>query len=456
MKRILLLLSVFVISISSFSQSTPIYTDDFESYNHLDYIAVENPTWWKTWSNAPGTGEDAQILSGLASSGTNSLIIDFVPDYSDVVVKLGDRTSGKYDLGWKMYLQNSYGGYYNIQHFEAVGVEFAFEVWFNSDGTGYMRTGAVNYPFVFPQDNWFRVEHIIDLDNNLIKLVIGSNVVHEWPFSYQINSTAGTNRLGGVDFFAATDDGSPPQAFIDDFFFMEFQDYTFYMENFESYSIGDNISVVNPTWWKTWSNLPGSSEDGVVVPVIAHSGAHSLSIDYLPDYTDVVLKLGERTTSEYKLSWYMYSEPPFGGYYNIQHFESVGQEFAFEVWFNAAGTGYLRTGGADYPFIYPNDTWFPIVHYIDLDNDWIKLFINGVMVHEWPFSNTTTGIGGTIQIGGVDFYAASGDGSDPIYLIDDVIFIPTDPTAIPLSPWALGIAICLILSVTIMWHRRNS
>ena len=47
-----------------------LYVDDFESYNLADYIAVQNPTWWTTWSNPPGPAEDGEIVDDFANSPT--------------------------------------------------------------------------------------------------------------------------------------------------------------------------------------------------------------------------------------------------------------------------------------------------------------------------------------------------------------------------------------------------
>jgi hypothetical protein len=152
----------------------------------------------------------------------------------------------------------------------------------------------------------------------------------------------------------------------------------------------------------------------------------------------------------------MYTDPTLGGHYNIQHFESAGLEYALEAWFNGDGTGNIRTGGVDYSFIYPQGSWFPVEHFIDLDSDWIRVIINGIVVHEWPFSYTSNSTTGTNQLGGVDFYAGTKDGSDPIYLIDDLLFQKIMPSQIPLSGWSIFLALGLILLFTIFILRRRA
>ena len=52
-----------------------IFQDDFESYNVGDYLALNSNTW-TTWSNAPGTNEDAFVVYEQAASPTKSVEID--------------------------------------------------------------------------------------------------------------------------------------------------------------------------------------------------------------------------------------------------------------------------------------------------------------------------------------------------------------------------------------------
>ncbi|HPM93374.1 MAG TPA: hypothetical protein PKZ74_11260, partial [Bacteroidales bacterium] len=60
MKKLLLLSLSLLFTWAAFSQGA-LYTDDFEGYAVGDYIAESNPTWWTTWSNDPGSGEDGYI-----------------------------------------------------------------------------------------------------------------------------------------------------------------------------------------------------------------------------------------------------------------------------------------------------------------------------------------------------------------------------------------------------------
>jgi len=180
----------------------------------------------------------------------------------------------------------------------------------------------------------------------------------------------------------------------------------------------------------------------------AYSPTKSASVDETGGSTDCILKLGDKTSGSYELSWYMYVQTGKCGYYNIQHFQSPGTEWAFELYFRADGSTELQVGGDLITGTYPKDTWFECKHVIDLDNDNIELYINGVLLYEWPFSYEASSTGGTLQLGGVDFFAgaASGSGESPVYFFDNVSFkemtaatnpvITVNPTSV--ATWALA------------------
>ncbi|MCD4679269.1 MAG: hypothetical protein K8S00_02660, partial [Bacteroidales bacterium] len=124
-KLFLVLLTVLFTSGVSFGQTLP-YEDDFESYTTGGYIAEQNPEWWTTWSGTTGGGEDGMISEDVAMSGSKSVLIDEVGGATDLLWLLGDKVSGAFDVSFYMYVPTGYCGYYNFQHMEAPGVEWAF------------------------------------------------------------------------------------------------------------------------------------------------------------------------------------------------------------------------------------------------------------------------------------------------------------------------------------------
>ena len=156
MKRpFLLLVTLLLLSSFSFSQTiVTLYEDDLDSYTAGDYLAVVNPTWWDTWSSAPGSAEDAMISDAQAHSSPNSALVDETGGATDLILLLGDKTSGVYEVSFWMFIPSGFAGYYNIQHYQASGIEWAVEVYFNADGTANLFADGWEIPFNYTQDAW--------------------------------------------------------------------------------------------------------------------------------------------------------------------------------------------------------------------------------------------------------------------------------------------------------------
>jgi murein tripeptide amidase MpaA len=417
MRKILLLTVAMLLCWWTASPQAVFYQDDFESYNVGDFMGVVNPTWWTTWSNDPGSGEDCYISDTYANSPTKSVFMDPDDGLADVVLKLGDKTSGYWEIDWYMYVESGYKAYYNIQHFELPGEEWAFEVYFAVDGTGSFEVGGETFDFTFPQDTWFSVQHMINIDADWASVMINGVEVHAWPFHYEASGTEGTNQLGAVNFW---NEDTGNRYYIDDLLIQRLL-VPFYEDDFEDYAVGDFMAVVNPTWWTTWGNDPGSGEDCYISDTYANSPTQSVFFDPDDGLTDAVLKLGDKTNGTYELSWYMYVESGYKAYYNIQHFETPGEEWAFDVFFTETGDGELEVGDETFAFTFPQDTWFPVMHMISVDADWATLTINGTVVHGWPFSYQSNDTTGTNQLGAVDFW---NEDTGNRYYIDDVLYQP--------------------------------
>ncbi len=224
MKKALFLFVALFMLTGFVKSQTILYQDNLDSYTLNSFLAVNNPTWWTTWSNAPGGNEDLQILNTFSHSSSMSGSADLVSAATDAVLKLGDRTTGVYELKWWMYIQTGKCGYYNIQHMQVPGTEWAFEIYFRTNGDIQLLAGS-STPITgtYPKDTWFEVKQIINLDGDNITLFINGVSIHTWPFHYQASLTTGTNQLGGVDFFAGEFSGSgeSPAFFIDDISFIQ-------------------------------------------------------------------------------------------------------------------------------------------------------------------------------------------------------------------------------------------
>ncbi|MEL7249773.1 MAG: T9SS type A sorting domain-containing protein [Bacteroidota bacterium] len=210
-KTLLFILSLAVIN-SMFTQQS--FFDDFESYTG-NRIGPQSERW-TTWSGNEGGLEDPFIIPNPAFSGVKSLEIKgdmFFPNGGpvDCILKLGDQTSGLYEVSFQLYFEDADGMYYNFQHFEIPGEEWAFEVSCPSGGVingqvgCELLVGGATEPFTMLRGEWSKMAHIIDLDNDEATLLVNDIPIHTWPFSWQFDEMTGTNQLGGINFFPRND-----------------------------------------------------------------------------------------------------------------------------------------------------------------------------------------------------------------------------------------------------------
>ncbi|RYY65243.1 MAG: HYR domain-containing protein, partial [Chitinophagaceae bacterium] len=165
----------------------------------------------------PG-GFGGTVSSDYAFSAPNSMRL---ANDQDQLYLLGDKTSGKWELTWKMYVPEGRFAYFNSQKFAgSIGTEFGHEVRFFSNGTGSARTPAATTTFSFPHGAWFEVRHSYDLDANTATLYINGNAVQTWTLSDRIGAVngPGSKQLGAIDFYAGNnpDDLAAPEYYIDD------------------------------------------------------------------------------------------------------------------------------------------------------------------------------------------------------------------------------------------------
>ncbi len=90
MKKFLLFVVAMIASGGLFSQNI-LLNENMESYAANSFLGVANPVWFTTWSNLPGSGEDAQILTNFAHSGTKSASADLTGGATDCLLKLGNK-----------------------------------------------------------------------------------------------------------------------------------------------------------------------------------------------------------------------------------------------------------------------------------------------------------------------------------------------------------------------------
>lgn len=187
------------------SNPNKIVCDNMESYNTTQRLAQQNiaqngatDSWWTTWSGTTGNTEDGIVTTEQANSGVNSFkILTTAPagGPQDVVLRLGNRTTGRYELKWMYYVPAGKQAYYNIQNVVPIGAgAWNLDAFFGANNMGNIQigAGASLAEFAYPSDEWFEVRHIIDLDNNLLTMWVNGEYVIKMAYP---------NNLGGIDFF---------------------------------------------------------------------------------------------------------------------------------------------------------------------------------------------------------------------------------------------------------------
>lgn len=180
-----------------------IICDNFDAYSTATKLGPQ-ASWWSTWSGTEGTTEDGIVSAEQAFTAPNSLKLVSTAATGgpqDVVLNLSNKTAGRYQLNWKMYIPAGKEGYYNIQNIVPIAAgDWNLDVFFSPAGAGNIQIGqgASLASFTYPYDTWFDVQHTIDLDNDLLTLYINGNFVKKMAYA---------KNLGGIDFYCTNANG---------------------------------------------------------------------------------------------------------------------------------------------------------------------------------------------------------------------------------------------------------
>ena len=271
-KFLLIILTVFFTSELLTAQFIE-YEDDFESYTTGGYIAVQNPEWWTTWSGSVGGGEDAIITEDIALSGSKSVLIDETGGATDLLWLLGDIVSGVYYVNFYMYVPVGYCAYYNFQHMESPGVEWAFEMYFHTDGScKFLIAGETLEDYTYTHDTWIYFQHIIYLDGDHAELYIDGVFYKDWQWSLQAQGAPGANQLGAVDFYAGGEGTDASKYYLDD------------VKYFREACIHEPIIIVDPNQFDVSLNIGQSQTNELIIGNIGEDHLiYTISIEYTDD-----------------------------------------------------------------------------------------------------------------------------------------------------------------------------
>jgi len=222
-----------------------IYTDDLESYTAGDFLAVQSADW-TTWSNLPGSAEDALISNVQALSGSNSVVVEGT---SDLVLIMDNYTTGVYSMELNLLVPAGNCGYWNLQKTNTIGQEWAFQIQFDVTGIATAdagAAGALTFPFSF--DTWINMELVIDLDADWCEIWVDGVMMHGYQWTLGTFGTPGLLSLGGMNLYAWASAGNSPQCYFDDITFSELSSdtrdligYNVYLDSAPEASVGFDV-----------------------------------------------------------------------------------------------------------------------------------------------------------------------------------------------------------------------
>jgi len=173
----------------------------FDSLESGDYVAVELLNW-TTWSNNPGSPEDAIVTYFVAYSSHNSFFVDGLCDLLDQFTS-ENITSGLHSYSNMIYIPMGCCGYFNLQKDIVPAVEWGFQVYFDADGMATVDAGATGAAtFSFKHDRWHSNEIVIDLDADRAWYYFNGSVMVNWQWSLGCFGNPGAISLGSTNYYA--------------------------------------------------------------------------------------------------------------------------------------------------------------------------------------------------------------------------------------------------------------
>ncbi|NOX47413.1 MAG: T9SS type A sorting domain-containing protein [Chlorobi bacterium] len=216
MKKSGFLVALIMLTIVVVSQNNKevVFIDDFETYDPGGQLACQNPDDWSTWDIFPCGPEDAHISDMYSHSGINSVnIVEGNDNYYELNEYL---TSGLVNVSMMIYIPIGNSAYYNAMSDCDGGTypEWAFEIYFNTNGDGYLNAGGSNAAtFNYNNDIWLYSELIIDLDIDHAYYYVDNNLIYDWQWTLGANGSGCQLQLAAVDFYGI----EAASFFFDDF-----------------------------------------------------------------------------------------------------------------------------------------------------------------------------------------------------------------------------------------------
>jgi hypothetical protein len=286
-----------------------IIQDGFESYANGPYYGGH----WSNWSQSSGaTSEHIIVSEDRAFTGTKS---GFIGDSGnqDALLVFPMMTSGVHSFEFKIFIPEGRTGYYNFQNTLAnLGIDGN---WGNqihlgttldsapivTPGVGRITGTEFFYEFTYPENEWFTVTHVIDLDELVVRFYI--NDVEIETFGNPIGYPGDNLSIEAMDFYSHTNNN---WYYVDDIVVMH-GDITMATNDVTK---GSTINVA-PTLAKDFvtvsskdviKNVSVFNMNGQQVVNMAGKGTNmQLNVSHLPAGTYVVKTTTDKETKATKI-----------------------------------------------------------------------------------------------------------------------------------------------------------
>jgi M6 family metalloprotease-like protein len=205
------------------------FEDNFDEYTAGLPLIGQGKAPWRTWTYPAESYQNPMVTNAQAATMPNAVLIQ---NSNDLFFPFNNLTEGRYIIEFDYYIPLSgNGAYFNLQHYNTPGIQWASEVYFYNNGTGYLRVGGNTINFTCQVDQWFHIFMDIDLYADHIELEIDGNTVYSGIFHYQSNSAAGVNQLGGINFYAGSAIFNPENT--------QTLPGTYYLDNFKTFAVDE-------------------------------------------------------------------------------------------------------------------------------------------------------------------------------------------------------------------------
>ena len=180
----------------------------FENYEVGDKIAEKGNECWTTWSTTVGGEAD-----GVVAEFDGRKCAHFTKG-NDQVLRLGNYSSGSYELEFDAYVPEGKCGYYNLlHHFAGSSSVWAMENYLHMKYNGQSQVQAANvgvisvdngeqeYSCVF--DAWMHFRYVIDINTDEAKFYgtmpgAEETLIYEWKWSA---GSASSRQLSAMNFY---------------------------------------------------------------------------------------------------------------------------------------------------------------------------------------------------------------------------------------------------------------